>query len=97
MRSSRHVLPEEGQRRPLWLDAVKDLGEAEGVVALEVALGQAHGDVLKGVEAPEGAAEGGPAHPLVVVVVDALRLQALRLPEDGLRHLPRASRLSPPA
>ena len=68
-----HVLPGDG---------VEHLGEAEGIIAVEIPLRQGHGDVLKGVQPPEVGAEGRPAHPLVIVLVDALRCQALRLPLD---------------
>ena len=55
---------------------------------MEVPLRQGDGDVLKGVQSPQLPAEGGPARPLVEVLVNAARRQAAGLLLNFGGHLP---------
>ena len=72
------------RRNVLRRDGFKYLREAEGIIAVEVALRQGHSDVLKGVQSPEIGAEGCLADSPEVVFVHALRRDAGSLPQDGV-------------
>ena len=81
------IFPEEGQHVLLG-NGVKDLGEAEGIVAAEAALGEGDGDVFEGIQPPEVGAEAGPEGPLEKVLVHALSDQTVRLLLEGGGHGP---------
>ena len=78
------ILPQE---RPHILlgNGVKHLREAEGIVTVEIPFCQRHGNVFKGVESPQIAAEGCPAHLLVEVLIKALVCQTAGLLLNLLR------------
>ena len=77
------VVPEEFEDVFL-ADGVEDFGEAEGVVAVEMAFGHGDGEVFKGVHGTDVGAEGGAADLLVEFLVEALADQAKGLLLDFL-------------